>query len=231
MNKRTLIIIIALALAAAAIIFWLAGGPAWIESLALHRTMETDTRLRLLKVDRIVETLDLRPGMKVADLGAGTGLFTWPMARKVSPGGTVYAADINQYLLKDVEDGAKSRSLANIRTVASSPEDPLLPEPVDLIFSCGTFHYIEGQTGYFQTLHRYLKPGGRIAIIDLEKSHPIGSQIHYTPEEQEGWMRDAGFRLLERHRFLEHFYFMVYRKVEQGPRKRPFESSGDKSGF
>lgn len=184
-----------------------------IEMIVLDRTMETSSRLDMLKVDKVVRTLDLKPGQKVADIGAGTGLFTWPMARRIAPDGVVYAIDINPLMLSGIKDKARSSGIANVRIVRALENDPLIPEKVDLIFSCGTIHYIENQAGYFKNLHKYLREGGTIAIIDLEKDHPlVGNRIKYSPEQQREWMKQAGFVLSKKYNFLKHFYFVVYRK-------------------
>ncbi|TAL39922.1 MAG: class I SAM-dependent methyltransferase [Spirochaetes bacterium] len=209
--KMRVILILVIILAAALGLFYFLGGRDWIESVSLNYTMETDSRLKKLKVDQVIRTLDLKPGQKVADIGAGTGLFTWPMARITAPQGIVYAVDINQFVLDDLGKKAAALKAGNVRVVKAQSDDPLIPEPVDLIFSCGTIHYIEDQAAYFTTLRKYLKPGGRIAIIDLQKSHPtVGHRIHYTPEEQDTWLARAGFTRTARYDFLEDFYFVEY---------------------
>ncbi len=209
-RKLRTLLIIGIMIAALAAVFFAMGGRDRMELISLNRTMETEDRIRKLKVGQVVKTLDIRPGQCVADIGAGTGLFTWPMARAAAPGGIVYAVDINPLLLKNLDDKAAKLAPGNVRTVQAAEADPLIPERVDLIFSCGTIHYIEDQVAYFRKLRDYLKPGGRIAVIDLEKSHAYGHLISYTPEEQEAWMKSAGFARTQKYDFLEDFYFVVY---------------------
>lgn len=187
----------------------------WIELYSLNRTMETDSRRDMLKIDRVMQILDLKPGHSVADIGAGTGLFTWPMARNVGPNGIVFAVDINPLVLIEIDKKAKEIGIKNVRTVKALGNDPKIPGKVDLIFSCGTIHYIDKQTEYFKNLHKYLKPEGKIAIIDLEKSHPlVGHRIKYSPEQQEIWLQEAGFVRVNSYKFLKHFYFIVYQEAK-----------------
>jgi predicted RNA methylase len=107
------VIVIAILLAVITFLFVSMGGLDWVESRALQRTMETDSRRHMLKVDQVVEKLNVVPGQKIADIGAGTGLFTWPLARLTAPKGIVYAVDINPFLLKNIS--AKAGDLGQLR--------------------------------------------------------------------------------------------------------------------
>jgi arsenite methyltransferase len=176
------------------------------------KLLEGAERVARLQVGRVVETLELKPGMKVADLGSGAGLFTTPIARAVAPAGVVYAVDIDPALLKIVDRRAKESGLANVEIVQAAPEDPKLPEPVDVVFICDTFHHISGQGSYLKTLRKYLKPGGRVAVIDFSDSWPEGHEpMRYTLEQLDGWMSEAGFSRIASHDWLENSFFVLYR--------------------
>jgi ubiquinone/menaquinone biosynthesis C-methylase UbiE len=129
--------------------------------------MESDNRIGTMYVDKIVSSLHIRPGDSVADIGAGSGLFTRRFASSVTAPGKVYAVDINKDLLKHIDDVNKKSGIKNIKTILAGENDPRLPEPVDLIFICDTLHYIDGQEKYVKTMAGYLKDRGRLAVISF----------------------------------------------------------------
>jgi ubiquinone/menaquinone biosynthesis C-methylase UbiE len=173
--------------------------------------LEGAERVSRMQVPRVIETLGVTRGMKAADLGSGSGLFTRPMATAAAPG-VVYAIDINDALLKIVDRSAKEQKIENIRTVLAGSDDPKLPEPVDLILICDTLHHIGNQAQYLKKLATHLRPGGRVAIIDFSKNWPTGHEsMAYTLESLEGWMRDAGFTRASSHDFLDNSFFVVWR--------------------
>src|SRR5262249_47345194 len=106
------------------------------------KLLESERRIEGLQVAKVVDALKVRPDDRVCDLGAGSGLFTRPLARKAGGKGVVYAVDINDELLKHVERTAQEQKLANIKPILASETDPKLPEPVDLITIIDTLHHI-----------------------------------------------------------------------------------------
>jgi arsenite methyltransferase len=173
--------------------------------------LEGAERVSRMQVPRVIETLGVKPGMKVADLGSGSGLFTRPLAKAVTPGGVVYAIDVNEALLKIVARSAKEAGIGNIQTVLASTGDPKLTEPVDLIFVCDTLHHIEGQPAYLKNLRKHLRPGGRVAIIDFSKDWPQGHEkMAYSLESLEGWMKEAGFTRVSSHDYLDNSFFVIW---------------------
>jgi ubiquinone/menaquinone biosynthesis C-methylase UbiE len=175
--------------------------------------LEGAERVSRMQVPRVIETLGVIPGTKAADLGSGSGLFTRPMAKAAAPGGVVYAIDINDALLKIVDRSATEQKIDNIRTVLGATDDPKLPEPVDLILICDTLHHIGNRPQYLKNLAKYLRPGGRIAIIDFSKDWPAGHEaMAYSLESLEGWMRDAGFTRVSAHDYLDNSFFVIWRR-------------------
>jgi ubiquinone/menaquinone biosynthesis C-methylase UbiE len=174
--------------------------------------LEGADRVARMQVPRVVAALDLKPGMKVADIGAGSGLFTRPIAKAVAPTGTAFAVDIDPALLKIVERSAADEKLANIRTIQATAGDPKLPEPVDLAFVCDTLHHIEKPGAYLQTLKKYLTPDGRLAVIDFTEKWPQGHEsMRYSLEQLEGWMQAAGMTKVGSHPWLDNSFFVIYR--------------------
>lgn len=174
--------------------------------------LEGAERVQRMQVPRVVEALELTPGMRVADLGAGSGLFTRPIARAVAPGGVAYAVDIEPGLLTIVERSAKAESISNIVPIRAEADDPKLPEPVDLIFICDTLHHIAGQASYIKTLRRYLRPGGAITVIDFTDRWPQGHEgMRYSLSQLDGWMKDAGLSRSRSYDWLDNSFFVTYR--------------------
>ncbi len=187
----------------------------WIIARLYLWTLESAPRLAELQVDRVCDTLNIQPGQTVADLGAGTGLFTREFASRVGPEGTVYAVDVNENLLNHIERDASRRGLVNVRVVLATQTDARLPYPVDLIFVCDTLHHIENRGAYLRGLRRHLVPGGRLAIIDPAEHAPhidavVVPSMRYTMAELDGWMLEAAFELVEEHDFPEDYSFRVY---------------------
>ena len=211
-NMRVLVITTIVLLVVGAVFVLVNSRSDWFAAKFYLNTQESDLRLSWLKKDKIIEALKLKPGQKIADIGAGTGLFSWPIARKVAPGGVVFAVDINPILLKEIERKAKEKGINNIRVVTATETDPRIPEKVDLIFCCSIIHYIDDQIVYFEKLRDYLKPYGRVAIIDISKNHMLSYRVKYSPAQQENWLRTAGFELVDDYDFMDKFYFSVYRQ-------------------
>lgn len=176
------------------------------------KLLESESRIGGLQVTKVIEALKVKPDDRVCDLGAGSGLFTRPMAQKAGGKGVVYAVDIDPELIKYVERTAQEQKLTNIKPILASETDPKLPEPVDLIAIIDTLHHIGNQAAYLKGLKKYLKPGGRVAIIDFSKNWPAGHEkMIYTVNDLDGWMTAAGFKRVEQHDFLDNNFFVVYR--------------------
>ena len=125
---------------------------------------------------QILARLDLKPGMTVADVGAGTGLFTRLMADVVGEGGTVYAVDISQKLLDYIRTSAEKLKLAQVKTILGTDQSPELPEnSTDVVFICDTYHHFEFPQKMMTAIHRALKPAGRVVIIDFIREEGISS--------------------------------------------------------
>ncbi len=177
------------------------------------RMLESRERVEHMEVERVAASLGLAPGQTVADLGSGSGLFTRPLAREVAPGGIAYAVDIDPKLLEIVRRSADEAGITNIRTVDAAPNDPQLPAPVDLIFICDAFHHLPDKPAYARTLARYVKPGGRVAVIDFASHWPPGHEaMQYTVGDLDGWMTAAGFARRQSFDFPQDSFFVIYSK-------------------
>jgi 2-polyprenyl-3-methyl-5-hydroxy-6-metoxy-1,4-benzoquinol methylase len=168
-------------------------------------TLEGPHRVVTQKIDEVLSKLSLKSGMVVADIGAGSGLFSRPLAKAVAPAGNVYAVDIQQDLLDYVNKRDKEENISNIQTVLGEFNDPKLPaRDVDLAFINDVLHHIQNRAVYLKALATYMKANGRIAIIEMDKNDPNTPhrnqpELLVGREEILQWMSDAGFRLVEEH--------------------------------
>ena len=163
------------------------------------------------KPHEVIQALALAPEARVADLGAGTGYFSARLANML-PKGRVYAADLEPDMVRYLGERAKREGLANLVAVASAPDDPRLPEKVDLILLVDVYHHIEDRTRYFDRLRASLRPGGRVAIIDFRLDAPAGPPraARIPPEQVKAEMKRAGFIPSAEHGFLPYQYFVVF---------------------
>ncbi len=170
-----------------------------------EKTLESPNRTATQKVAEVLSDLSLKPGMIVADIGAGSGFFSRPLAKAVAPNGKVYAVDIQQGLLDYINKRDTEENIHNIQTVLGEFDDPKLPvRNVDLAFINDVLHHIEHRAVYLKALGTYMKPDGRIAIIEMNKDDPNTGhknqpELLVGREEIMGWMSDAGFKLVEEH--------------------------------
>ena len=160
---------------------------------------------------KVIAALQIKPGAIVADLGAGGGYFTFKLADAVGSDGKIYAVDVDSGMVDLVAGEAKQKTATNVVAILARPDDPRLPKTgVDLIFTSNTYHHIEDRIAYFGKLRNYLRPGGRIAIIDYDRrSWFVGLLRHYTPSafikremEQAGYLLSQEFNFLDRQSFL-----------------------------
>ena len=152
------------------------------------------------EVELVIAYLKLKPGDIVADIGAGAGAFSRPLARAVAPTGKLLAVDIDPNLLQYVDQRAKQEQSDNIQIVLGKFDDPNLPtRQVDLAFFHDVLHHIEHREAYLKALSSYLKPNGRIALIELNQKDPQTphrgqTELLISKDEVEHWMAAAGFR-------------------------------------
>ncbi len=134
------------------------------------RRFESPEREVYRRRHEIVASLGLRPGMAVADIGAGTGFFALLFARKVGPQGHVYAVDISPEFLALIRQRASDAGLDNV-TMVQCPEHEvaLSPASLDLAFICDTYHHFADPLNYMRSVHRAMRPGGRLVLIDFER--------------------------------------------------------------
>ncbi len=166
------------------------------------------------KPHEVLTALDLKAGEIIADIGAGSGYFTFRLARHIGDTGRVYAVDVNPDLVVHLNRRVRELQLTNVVTILSTPDDPLLRDAsIDRFFICDTWHHIADHARYLALLKKMLKPGGQIVMIDFKKAQtPIGPpmEMRIARDDLLEEMEANGFRLLREHTFLPHQYFLVF---------------------
>jgi 2-polyprenyl-3-methyl-5-hydroxy-6-metoxy-1,4-benzoquinol methylase len=163
-------------------------------------TLDAPARVQGLKVGEVLPRLGLKPGQIVADVGAGTGIFSIQFSRAVKPGGKVYAVEVDEKLIEHILASATEQGIVNIEGVFGEYDDPSLPETVDLAFINDVLHHIEHREIYVKNLVKYLKPTGRIAIIDFKPGqggHSSDASLQVSQEQATTWMAAAGWKPVE----------------------------------
>jgi SAM-dependent methyltransferase len=181
------------------------------------KNFEHDGREVFDKRADIVAALALRDADIVADVGAGTGLFTLLFAEKV---GKVVAVDVQQYFLDHVAARAQALGLANITTqLADQRRTGLAAVSIDLAFLCDAYHHLELPRTYLADLRRAIRPGGRLVVIDYDRTRPgtgawMKEHIRADPAELRREIEAAGFTLVDEPKLLRENFFWIFRAPE-----------------
>ena len=132
---------------------------------------EIESREVFARRKEIVAACQLKPGLTVADIGAGTGLFTRMFSDAVGKDGRVIAVDISQKFLDHIQKTSREAGQQNVETLLCTADLTELPaESVDVAFICDTYHHFEFPLRTMASLHRALKPGGRVMLIDFRRN-------------------------------------------------------------
>ncbi len=135
--------------------------------------LERPERVDEERPDLLIESLGIKEGMKVADIGAGTGYISWRMAQKVGKKGVVYGVDIQQEMLDLLEAKMKSMGVNNVKGVLGTITDPKLPEgEMDLVIMVDVYHEFDHPYEMMQAICHSLKPGGRVVFVEYRMEDP-----------------------------------------------------------
>lgn len=175
-------------------------------------SMDNPRRVAGLKIDEVIELLGLEAGDVVADIGSGSGVFSIPMARAIGPTGVLYPVDIDQEMLDFVVERAEGEGLRNVRAVLGEFDDPKLPvNDVDVVFIHRTLHMIEHRQAYVNAVMKYLKPDGRIAIVEAEQED-VRNWMWMRQSDVDTWMAANSFYPAESFDLFDNRWFVVYQR-------------------
>jgi len=151
------------------------------------RWLERPEREQEERPSILIEALGVQPNQTVADIGAGTGYFTWRLAETVGPDGLVYAVDIQPEMLEELTRNMRSRNLQNYRPVQGSARNPKIPElTLDLAIMVDVYHEFSHPAEMLDALRKALKPGGRLVFVEYRQEDPDVpiKRLHKMSEKQ-----------------------------------------------
>ncbi len=181
-------------------------------------TLESGRRLGSLEIDEVVSRIGVQPGDVIADVGAGTGVFSVSLARAAGPTGMVLAVEVDPGFLPMIAQKAVDGAVENVQTVLGEFTDPKLPRrDVDVVFFHDVIHHIQGRQAYLQATAMYQAPGSRVVVVDYHGDRP-GAPHSGTPEllitlrQVQEWMSVAGYDMTQQFDLFEDKFFVVFTK-------------------
>lgn len=135
--------------------------------------LDREEREREERPEAALNTLALKPGMYVGDVGAGTGFYSLRMAALVGPTGKVFSNDIQPAMLEKLRANAAAKHIKNIETVLGTESDPKLPVgTLDLVILVDVYHELSRPQRMLDHIRESLKPGGELALLEFKKEDP-----------------------------------------------------------
>lgn len=179
--------------------------------------LEREEREREEAPSKAIDLLDLKPGMVVADIGAGVGYYTTRMARKVAPSGKVFATDIQPEMLALLRKRLAQNKIENVEMVLATETDPKLPlNSVDLAIMVDVYHELAQPQRVLRKLRQTLKDDGRLVLLEFRKEDPyvpIRPEHKMSVAEAKLELEDEGFKLEKVIPGLPWQHILVFRKV------------------
>lgn len=174
----------------------------------IEKILESPQRDQWQQPDRVIGTLAPEKGAVVADIGAGSGYFSFRLAEAVGPKGKIFAVDIQDEMLDYIRQKASRTGASNVIPVKATATDPHLPAACcDLILLVNTYHELTEPVALMKNLRKALKPGGTVAIINWNRH---GRRATILPDTIIADLKLAGFTLSATHDFLERQFFLVF---------------------
>ena len=183
-----------------------------------QRRFESPGREVFDMANEIVDALQIKPGMQIADIGAGTGLFSRRFAERLNGTGRVYAVDISKAFVANIKQQAKQAGLKNISGIVNTAKSTgLTKDSIELAFICDTYHHFEYPKAMLSSIHQALRNNGRLAVIDFRKDPKLSSDwvMGHVRADRQTVRREieaAGFRYLRDEDMLQSNYFMLFQK-------------------
>ncbi len=187
------------------------------------KTFEGESRELFVHREKVVKAIGLKSGMVVADIGAGTGLYTRLFAKEVGTEGQVFAVDISAKFLEQIQKTSREAKLKNVTPVLCNADSvDLPPNSIDLAYICDTYHHFEFPERTMLSLHRALKPGGRLVLIDFHRIPGKSSEwtLKHVRAGQEVFEKEilsCGFKKTDEIKdILKENYFVIFTKPTKG---------------
>ena len=178
--------------------------------------LERSTRQQEEDADAAIAALPLSTNSVVADIGAGTGYYTFRIARRV-PQGKVYAVEVQDEFVAALKNKAKSDDLSNVTVVKGDEKSPALPDAsVDLAIMVDVYHELSYPHEMLQALHNALKPDGKLLLLEYraeDASIPIKELHKLSVAQATKELSANGFALAEKKDFLPIQHYLLFRKA------------------
>ena len=181
-------------------------------------TFESPGREVYDKKQAILHEIEIKPGMRIADIGAGTGLYSIAFAQQTGDKGLVYAIDISKDFIRNIELRAKNQGLKNIQGIINNQKEiGLAQNSVDLAFICATYHHFEYPLTTLQSVYQALASGGKLIIIDFKRKPHISTSwvmghVRANKEKVINEVESIGFKLIADKNILERNFFLSFVK-------------------
>lgn len=179
--------------------------------------LERSEREQEEKPSLLMKNLELEPDAVVADIGAGSGYFTFKLAEKV-PQGKVIAVDIQQEMIDILKKRQKAFGIENVATILSVEDDTKLPEnAVDAVLLVDAYHEFSFPREMLESIYKAMKPGGRVFLLEYRAEDPLVpiKPLHKMSQKQaKAEYAASGFRWVETRDFLPRQHFMIFEKPE-----------------
>jgi ubiquinone/menaquinone biosynthesis C-methylase UbiE len=171
------------------------------------------------KPREVIASLGIKPGDVIADIGAGGGFYSMEFSKKTGETGKVYALDTEKDFIDFINNQAKDHNITNLHPVLIKPDDlGLADASVDLMFLRNVYHHLPEPVKYFARIKKYLKPHGRVAVIEYNKPQSFLFRLlrrgqHFTPEADiVHALTVCGFMISKKFDFLPAQSFVIFRK-------------------
>lgn len=185
---------------------------------SIKNRLEGESREIFVHRARIAGAMGIEAGMHVADIGAGTGIFMSYFAKGVGSEGKVYAVDLSEQLVEQLAIQASESDYSQVEVVQCEDRDVCLPEgSVDMAFICDTYHHFEYPRNTMATIHRAMRPGGHLVVVDFERIPGVTREwlldhVRAGKEVFRSEIEAAGFEFVEERpiRGLSENYFLRF---------------------
>lgn len=190
------------------------------------------TREQEEQPEKMLDALGIKPGMVVADVGAGAGYLSLRLSKRVGPKGVVLATDVQPEMLRLLRRQAQRAGASNIRTILCTQEDPGLPkEQVDLILLVDVYHEVSNPPAALKGWREALKAGGRLVLVEFraeDPNVPIKPDHKMTVAQVRKEVEPSGFQFQELHDFLPWQHIIIFEKPDE---PQPGNAPNGRSGL
>ncbi len=177
--------------------------------------LEREDRAVWQKPDTVIDALRLAGSEVVADIGAGSGYFTFRFA-KALPQGKVVAIDIEPEMIRHIHHRTLKEGWKNIEAVVAKQDDPMVPDGVDMVFICDVLHHVKERNAWLKKLSTRMKSGSKMVFIEFKEGDlPAGppAELKIPRSKMISLAADSGFTLMEEKTTLTPYqYFLIFTK-------------------